>query len=254
MWKELPPLVIAINHELFKVGRTLDKKTLTRTINKIVGPKKWLEKPRDTFNRYNISTSAYLSLFEACIINEIPLTTIRRALNHYIDEPRIYTIKENWHSEDRSNFFRSIAIRACIKNNFNLSATDIVPKSWEKESLSYQDNAELNEALRVIKTLLPWYMVRAQLLSGGNLSIIESHNNAQRISSEKIKGRYREYDPLPFEITSARFSNLLLANCNVETELNDMIEGIQDDSLNFGIQINCMHYGLLPEQSVTGYR
>ena len=135
MARTVPVLVIAINHELLKVGRTPDKKCLTRTLNKIVGPKKWIEKPNDIFDRHHISTSAYLSLFEACVIKKLPPATIRRALNHYIDEPRIYAIKDDWHSEDRSNFFRSIAIRACIKNNHDFSISDIIPKNWQKETL-----------------------------------------------------------------------------------------------------------------------
>ena len=231
--KSYPSLVIAITHELLKVGRTPDKKCLTRTLNKIVGPKKWLEKPNDIFDRHHISASAYLSFFEACIIKKLPPATIRRALNHYIDEPRIYTIKDEWHSEDRSNFFRSIAIHACIKNNYNFSISDITPKNWQKESQSYRENEELKEANGIIEALLPWYMVKAKLLAGKRLSIDKWHKQAQEISSRKLSGRYRKYDPLPFEITNARFFNLLLAKGNVDSELSKLIEGIQSGNLKF---------------------
>jgi len=231
--KDCPGLVIAINNELLMVGRTPNKKCLTRTLNKIVGPKKWLDKPNDTFDNYRISAGAYLSFFEACIINKLPLVTIRRALNHYIEEPRIHTINDDWHSGSRSNFFRAIAIRACIKNNYDPSIVDITPKSWEKESSPYRENEELKEANRVIEALLPWYMVRAKLLAGKRLSIDKWHKQAQEVSSRKLSGRYREYDPLPFEITNARFYNLMLATGNVNTELNVLIEGVQSGNLKF---------------------
>ncbi|MFC1749266.1 hypothetical protein ACFL2V_10715 [Pseudomonadota bacterium] len=231
--KDCPGLVIAINHEMLKVGRTPDKKCLTRTLNKIVGPGKWLDKSNDIFDQYRISVSVYLSFFEACIINKLPTANISRALNHYIDEPRIHTINDDWHSGNRSNYFRSIAIRACIKNNYDFSVADIAPKSWQKERQSHRDNEELKEANRVIEVLLPWYMVRAKLLAGKRLSIDKWHKQAQEISSRKLSGRYREYDPLPFEITDARFFNLLLAKGNVDSELNKLIEGIQSGSLKF---------------------
>jgi len=231
--KACPGLVIAINHELLKVGRTPDKKCLTRILNKITGPGKWLDKPDDISDQYRISVSAYLSFFEACIINKLPTSNIRRALNHYIDEPRIYTINSDWHSENRSHYFRSIAIRACIKNNYDFSVSDIAPKSWQKEPQSHRDKEELKDANRVIEALLPWYMVRAKLLAGKRLSIDKWHEQAQEISSRKLSGRYREYDPLPFEITDAHFFNLLLAKGNVDSELNKLIEGIQSGSLKF---------------------
>ncbi len=231
--KDCPSLVIAITHELLKVGRTPDKKSLSHALNKIVGPRKWLDKPEDIFDRYHISASAYLSFFEACVINNLPLATIRRALNHYIDCPRQYTISDDWHNDDRSNFFRSIAIRACIKNNYNFSITDITPKNWQKESRSYQENENLKKTNEVIETLLPWYMVRAKLLAGKRISIDKWHKQAQQISSQKLRGRYKKYDPLSFEVTNARFFNLLLAKASVDIELNELIEGIQSDTLKF---------------------
>ncbi len=231
--KDCPSVVIAISHELLKVGRTPDRSSLTRTLNKIVGPGKWRDKPSDIFDNNRISTSAYLSFLEACVIKKLPLTTIRRALSHYIDDPRQYTIAADWHSGYRSNFFRSIAIRACIKNNYDFSIVDITPKSWQKESRPYRENQERKEANRVIETLLPWYMVRAKLLSGKRISIDKWHKRAQQISSQKLGGAYREQDPLPFEITEARFFNLLLAKGNVDSEINELIEGIRSDSLKF---------------------
>ncbi|MEZ5573736.1 MAG: hypothetical protein R3E64_17220 [Halioglobus sp.] len=231
--KDCPGLVIAINHELLKIGRTLEKKCLIHTLNRIVGPKKWLEKSNDNFDKYHISISAYLSFFEACIINKLSTAKISRALNHYISEPRIHTISDNWHSENRSEFFRSIAIRACIKNNYDFTVVDIAPKSWQKEPQSHRDNEELKDANKVIEALLPWYMVRAKLLAGKRLSIDKWHQHAQEISSRNLKARYREYDPIPFEITEARFFNLLLAKGNVDSELIKLIEGIQNGSLKF---------------------
>ena len=231
--KDSPGLVIAINCELLKIGRTPHRKALTRILNKIVGPNKWLDKSNDIFDKNHISTSAYLSLIEACVINKLPLATIGRALNHYIDEPKIYSFNDNWHSENRSNFFRSIAIRACIKGNYDFSVADVTPKEWNKKSSSYRERQELSDAKSVLETLLPWYMVRGKLLAGKYVSIDQSHKKAQQISSRELSGRYLEYDPLPFEITNARFFNLLLSKGNVDSELNKMSDGIKSGNLEF---------------------
>jgi len=231
--KNNPSIIIAISHELLEVGRTLDKKLLTRTLNKIVGPGKWLEKPRDIFDKNNISTSAYLSFLEACVIKKLPLTTIRRVLNYYIKDPSQHTITDDWHTENKRNFFRKIAIQACIKNNYERSINDVIPKDWQKESAPYQANEELKKTKKIVETLLPWYMVKAKLLAGEHISIDKLHKQAQKISSQVLSGRYQEYDPLPFEITDARFFNLLLVKGNVDSELNELIEGIKSGDLKF---------------------
>jgi len=231
--KDCASLVIALNHELLKVGRTLQKKSLTRTLNRIVGPGKWLDKPQDTFGSNRISAGAFLSFLEACVINKLPMGMIRRALNYYIDEPKQYLITDNWNSNERRNFLRSVSIRACIKNNYDLSIEDIIPKSWKKEARSYQENQEFKEASKILETLMPWYMVRAKLLTGECVSIEESHSQAEGVSSQKISGRYRDYDPLPFEITDTRFFNLLLTKENVDSELSELIKSVQSDDLKF---------------------
>lgn len=231
--KDCASLVIALNHELLKVGRTLQKKSLTRTLNKIVGPGKWLDKPGDAFGSNHISADAFLSLLEACVINKLPMGVVRRALNYYIDEPKQYLITDNWNSNERKNFLRSVSIRACIKNNYDLSIADIIPKTWKKEARSYQENQEFKEAIKILEALMPWYMVRAKLLTGECASIEESHSQAEEVSSQKFSGRYREYDPLPFEITYTRFFNLLLTKENVDSELNELNKSVQSDELKF---------------------
>tara|TARA_R110001606_G_scaffold315688_1_gene462478 strand:+ start:1852 stop:8193 length:6342 start_codon:yes stop_codon:yes gene_type:complete len=231
--KDSPGLVIAINHELLKVGRTLEKKNLTRILNKISGPGKWLEKPKDTFNKQLISSSAYLSLLEACVINKLPLAPIRRALNYYTEEPKPYVISDNYHSEDRTNFFRSTAIRACLQKKYDFSIADVRPMSWGKEPDYHRSDDKLEEADQVIGILLPWYMVRAKLLAGQQIPIESCHIEAQEISSQSLFKRYREYDSLPFEITDVRFFNLLLSKSCVDSELSKLIDGIKSDSIKF---------------------
>jgi hypothetical protein len=230
---DCPHLVIAINHELLKVGRTPPDKCLTSTLNNIVSDDKWLTKPNDIYDKYNISTSAYLSFLESCVINRLSKEKISVALNYYIDEPRIHTIKDDWHSDERSNFFRWIALRACIDKNYDISVADIIPKSWQNGLKNHRQDEELRDASKVMEVLLPWYMVRAQLLAGEHISIDTLHQQAEEISTRKLGGRYKEHDPLPFEITNVRFFNLLFAKDTVDVELGKLIDGIKSNSLKF---------------------
>ncbi|MFC3679101.1 hypothetical protein [Bacterioplanoides pacificum] len=231
--KNCPPLVLAITHELLKIGRIPDKKCITRALNKIVGPGKWLIKPKGGFDNHNISTSAYLSLLEASIIHKLPLKNIKRALNYYIDGPRAYSINSDWDGSSRSCFMRSISIRACINNSFDFSVESVIPKSWYLDSNDYHDREEVKGAKEAISILLPWYLIRARLLSGNRISIEDWHQKAKEGSSRLLRSRYKTYDPLPFEITTARFFNLAISQTNVDKELDDIASGINDNSISF---------------------
>lgn len=231
--KNCPSIVIAITHELMKVGRTPDKKCLTRTLNKIVGKDKWLSKSKSTFDTHHITSNAYLSLLEACVINQLPVTNIKRALNYYLEDPEIYDIDRDYHNESISIFLRSISVRAYISNNYELSTNEVTPKSWVKEKKSYDDNQKIKKCKSTISALLPWYMIRAKLLAGKRVLINECHKQAQDISSSIVNSRYQQYDPLPFEITAVRFFNLVLSNTDIEQELNTIINGLHDDSIKF---------------------
>jgi hypothetical protein len=231
--KECPAFIIAVNHELSKVGRAPDKKCLDATLDKIIDSKRTLIIANDKFDNHHIDVSSILSFIESCLINKIENEKILLAFNRYINEPRMHSINDNWHSEHRVSFLRAIAIRACINSNFDLSVTDIVPKSWRTESKTHRQDEEFKDACTAIEVLLPWYMARAKLLAGKPISIDIWHRQAEEISSRKLGLRYREKDYLQYEITNARFFNLLLAQCNVDLELKKLIEGIESESLKF---------------------
>jgi len=233
--KNCPSFVIAINHELMKVGKTTNKKTLTRCLNRIVGPRNWLNKPRNHFDSHGISTSAFLSLFEGSIINKLPLANIKRALNYYIDEPSIYSMNENWVDVRRNNYLRSISIRACVTGNYHFTVDEVTPKSWikDQQSKSYKEEEELKRAKTVLEALLPWYLVRARLLSKKRISVKKHHKISQEKSSRILNNRYQQYDPLPFEITEVRFFNLVLSKGDVDSEITYFIDNLISNSNKF---------------------
>ena len=101
---------------------------------------------------------------------------------------------------------------------------DLIPKSWKEADLSHNKNESLRNARQVLNAYLPWYMVRAKLLSGLSISLDEQHKLAATVSSKSLSNRYLEFDPVPFEISKARFFNLMLAEHNVEQELQ-LLEG-----------------------------
>ena len=227
-----PSFVIAVSNELMSVGRCPSKKVLTRSLNLIVKKKTRLNKPKSGFEPDSIE-SAMLSFLEACVIKKVPSRNIKWALNYYIKEPTIYSVNSDINSPQRTIFMRSSAIKAAISGDFNLDATLLFPKSWSKGEKKYDEEQEIKKCKKVIRALLPWFMVRARIISGEKLSLSKTHEKAQEISNSILSHRYREYDPIPFEISSARFFNYILMEEPDEKEAIQLVNEDHDKKLSF---------------------
>lgn len=230
--KHNPSFIIAIASELMKVGRTPPRSCLTRCLNQIIKPKSRIDKPSDDFHNTGYSNDAYLSFFEACLIHGLPITNVRRGVAYYYNVPSLYRIADD-HQYDsaRGNFLRYLSIFAALKSDFEISFDEFAPSSWKEESKSYEDERRLERAKELVGKLLPWYMVRAKVLSGIDLNLKQEHETAGKLSSRTGYSAYREYEPAPFEITKAKFQNILLSDSGFKEELELFIESYDNNNL-----------------------
>jgi hypothetical protein len=219
---------LAITSELMKVGKVPPRACLTRCLNQIINPKYRLDKS-DNFNETGYTVEAYLLFFEACLIHQLPLANIRRGLNYYYDFPSLYrVVDDHQYKGARERLLRYLSIQAAIKNDFELNFENFIPASWSSKKDSYDEKRELDRAKELIGKLLPWYMVKAKVLSGIELDLKKEHETADSLSSKKGGYSYREYDPIPFEITKAKFQNILFCNSNFSEERDLFIENYND--------------------------
>jgi hypothetical protein len=222
--------ILAITSELMKVGKIPPKFCLTRCLNQIINPKSRLDKS-DDFHETGYTVEAYLLFFEACLIHQLPLANIRRGLNYYYDFPSLYrVVDDHQYKGARENLLRYLSIQAAIKNDFELIFENYVPASWRSKKDSYDDRRELERAKELVGKLLPWYMVKAKVLSGIELDLKKEHETASDLSSTKWYSSYREYDPIPFETTKVKFQNILFCNSNFSEELDLFADSYNDSN------------------------
>ncbi|MBB1411496.1 hypothetical protein [Pseudoalteromonas sp. SG44-17] len=222
--------ILAITSELMKVGKTPPKPCLTRCLNQIINPKSRLDRPYD-ISENNYTVDSYLSFFEACLIHQLPLKNIRRGLNYYYEFPNLYRISDDHQYKGaRENFLRYLSIQAVIKNDFELNFENFFSTHWIREKDS-DDRRDLKRVKEVVGALLPWYIVKAKVLSGQQIDLQKEHEIALSSSSEKGYSSYREYDPIPLETSKVKFQNILFCNSNYTKEL-ELFES------RFGNQIN----------------
>lgn len=226
--------ILAITSELMKLGKTPPRNCLTRCLNQIINPNSRLDKP-DDIRESNYTVNAYLSFFEACLIHQLPLKNIRRGLSYYYEIPHLYRVADDHqYKGGRENFLRYLSIQAVIKEDFDLNFEKAIPSFWSSER-DYEGRRKLERAKETIAKLLPWYMVKAKILSGLEVNLQKEHEAASCLASEKGYSSYREYDPIPFEITKVKFQNILFCNSNYmeELELFDSRFGNQNIDVSF---------------------
>lgn len=236
-----PSFILAITNELMHFGKYPSRKCLTRCLNKIVNPKSRLQKP-DEISNSSYSYNAFLSFFEACVINNLPSSNIIRALNYYIEIPSLYSVADRHQFRNpRNNFLRFITIKASLKKSFPEKFEDICPKKWLVNKKSRNDKDELIRAKTTINKLLPWHIVTAKILAGYDVDLSEEHKNADAKSKNISESYYyNEYEHILFDITRQRFVNIVLEETNhseVTLFLNDFKNNKINTTLNDKINI-----------------
>lgn len=225
-----PYIVIAATNELRSVGIIPDRKVLVRCLNKIINTKTRLDKPR---SHGSISTGEFITFFESCVLKNLPSKNIKRGVNYYVDDPTIYSLNSDHNEAERSNFLRVCAIQAAISKDFELDYEKILPKSFFKKVSDYEKQQELDKAKSILKGMLPWYMIRARLLSGEKPSLYKLYKEAEKSSGSMLSGRYQEHDPIPYEITNIKISNLVLKNKLDSKVVNEIAISISKESIKF---------------------
>lgn len=230
---DCPNFVLAISNELITVGKFPQKEVLSRCLDLIINKKTKLDMPRPTYMG-NSTIEAILSFLEACVINKLLVENIRKAVSLYsVEEPTTHSITSDHNDGQRTVFMRFVMITAATSHDFDPDISSLLPKSWFKDEKDYENNQEIKKCKEVIGILLPWYMLRARILSGENIDLFKAHQEASEKSARASGHRYREYDPLPFEISVLRFNNLILLGKPDEIEINHYLEGLSQENPKF---------------------
>ena len=237
-----PSFILAVTSELMKVGKTPPRQCLIRCLNQIIKPNLKLDKPSDSFHEVGYSLNAYLSLFEACLIHKAPLQNIKRGVNYFYDFPMLYKIvDEHQYYGAREALLRYLSIQAVVKSNYELNFKDYIPDSWQDKNDSYENSKKLERAKELVGKLLPWYMVKAKLLAGLDINLVEENEDAQKLSLKIGSSSYREYEPTPYEITKVRFQNILFFNSDCSDVIDSFICEYRENKLKASY-VNNLYY------------
>lgn len=86
----------------------------------------------------------------------------------------------------------------------------------DKPAMDENDRRDIEESIRA---LMPWYLLRARLLIPNGAVEQTDVEQAAKATETALRGRYRRYEPLPWELSRIRFEMIALNRHANDTEL-----------------------------------
>jgi len=233
LWKNNVHCVIAITAELFQIGHVPQTGLISACLSKLTNPKARIRIP-DNINRP--MRAELLTFLECCIYRNLSQADVLFVLGHYFPVRAERMVTDDHSSTARTLFMRSLAIRCFLKGIESPSMDEIMGDEVKKEKSSYEQNQKKTDFIQIIEGLLPWYMLKVQVLASAGQLILEDIEKADTKSKKALSGRYKGYDALPHEIAQLKLDLLIFARQLTTSQIEEFFSAHlqQSKSLKLG--------------------
>ncbi len=235
--------VVAIVSELAKIGRFAETDAIEKCLNLLSNPKTRIKKPQDLLR--DIITSSIISFLEVCLHRKMNTKFILEALDYYVPNVTPQRAGSNYEYTERTIFLRALSIRKIISNDLEVNLDKLIPIAYKSNTDKRNYTDEIQEFKEVIGGLIPWFLLRAQLISGKIDGLEKWASLANIESKEACKSRYKSHDILPREISDILVSILIFCNQQevkvVQKYYNDYLR--DNSSFNIPQRISLLRAG-----------
>lgn len=207
-----PYYVVAITSELLTIGRIPEKEDIETCLNLLCSSKDRIKKQKYSYN--DRITPAIISFLEACLHRDLPSNKILRALRYYVSIRASRMVSISHSSEERNIYLKALAIRMLLAGESEIDINRIIPKEFEVEEKDYELNNDIGRFKEVISSLVPWFLLRADILYGRKISLLDAAMQADEASHKARRNRYDINDTLLYEITGL-CASILVLYCSV---------------------------------------
>jgi hypothetical protein len=230
-------LIVAVADELIAVGKfplinVMQQCLDLLTHKRIRIPKTtnhWRDQEQNLF-------SAIISFAEASSALGLCQTKILRVLNYYLPYRASVSVSSDYNDGERYIFLRGTALRATISGSLEPDLETLIPERLLVDKKNRQSSQEIDEFKQVVGGLLPWYMIRSHILLGRIEDIETAFQEANQRSKKVRSQRYRQRDPLPFEIASVCFESLVFKKPCDRSEEISIIEKLFDNEYKLSLK------------------
>lgn len=216
-WSNEPYYVVAIAHELMRVGQFVDQNVARRCLNKLSDTKKGIPKPKEYFFENHL-ISAVISFLETCFYHKLDSKKINTALAYYIPERANRMVGSKHGSKDRSIFSKALAMRMVLTEATEIEMEAIMPAELMGKKSDRDTGDDIKEFKEYVEGVLPWFVLRANVLRRTPGIFCNNFSTTIASSQQARKDRYNSYDPFPKEIVQIISSTMVIGDHTMEGE------------------------------------
>lgn len=229
--------VVAIASELEKVGRFVKADYIEKCLSLLLNPKTRINKPKDPFN--DTITPSIVAFLEVCLHQKMNTNIILEVLDYYVPNVASHGIGSRFDSNERLLFLKATAIRSIITKESVANLVGLMPDEYKSNNNKRNYSNEIQEFKEVIGSLLPWFLLRAQVISGNIKDLTQRAEQANKDSRKANASRYRSYDILPNEIADVSTSILVYCNQQETNVVHQYYDDYIRDNPSFKIPQRC---------------
>jgi len=194
-----PYVTVAFTAALMEVARHPAPAVLASCLDLLCDPTTRIKKSTDTIRDQVLP--AIIAFLEACLAAGLPRVKMLWALRAYVPMQAPDLVASNHFSNDRTVFFKALAIRVVLSQLSTISAKELQPLQWIDDNERY-DRQVYNEFTQFLDGLMPWFILRARLIAAPSTPILQLVTAVDSASKKAIAHRYHRYDSLPKEIAA----------------------------------------------------
>lgn len=229
-----PYYVVAITNELFSIGIIPQKIDLETCLDLLCSSKDRIKNRSKSYN--DRITPAIISFLEACIYRTLSSHKILRALRYYVPLKASRLVSDSHFSHEREIYLKALAIRMILTERTEINIDEILPEEFTIKKKGQESNNEISNFKEVVSGLMPWFLLRINILYGNIEKLSETIKHANEISHKARTDRYRNNDTLPYEITEIYTSILILFNFKNKEEASEFYHSHLHDSKAFRLK------------------
>lgn len=209
--------ILALAHELQKVGKFLNPKTLELSLEVLAKGKPKIPKLEDSFS--DTILASVISFAEICAVHRMSNDKINKLLSNYFPEKAPVTFESNYRNEARGIFLRTVALRKSLCPDMDVSIDRLLPEKFSDKQKNYQLVQDTKEYREMLDGLFPWYLARIQILLGNHNDLETVVQAAREGSGSVMQARYRRYDIMSFEIAQVYVDILLYCRESTDEQI-----------------------------------
>lgn len=226
--------IVAVTSELKEVGRFPDEDITIACLKLLNSTKDRIPIPKRSYGELIIP--GIISFLECCLYHKLEAKIILKVINFYTDEKASRVVYDAHSSDQRTVFFKALAIRTVLNNEQDVNIQKIAPIELNVEKRNYEQNQEFDKLREVVNVLFPWFILRAKVLYNKKINLFEEIKVLE-LNKKKESYNYNSYSTLPHERMLILASIILLYEKGASVEVKEYFDTFLSKEKTFSIQI-----------------